>query len=177
MFKFRHLFTPFLLLLMLLAPTLSVAADTPPNDQAEDAAPKVNASVELPKMQKILDKIKGQVSGDTNESQLNQLNEMALELSGNAETLGQALIPQGQQLDAQLAVLGPAPKADSGVKETPEVTRKRAALESQKAKLDDQIKQADGIKNGALVLSSQIVNLRRDQLKSQLALNSGSILG
>jgi len=177
MFKFRHLFTPFLLLLVLLAPTLSVAADTPPNDQAEDAAPKVNASVELPKMQKILDKIKGQVSGDTNESQLNQLNEMALELSGNAETLGQALIPQGQQLDAQLAVLGPAPKADSGVKETPEVTRKRAALESQKAKLDDQIKQADGIKNGALVLSSQIFNLRRDQLKSQLALNSGSILG
>ncbi|MCW6030825.1 DUF3772 domain-containing protein [Pantoea sp. JK] len=177
MFKFRHLFTPFLLLFVLLAPTLSVAADTPPNDQAEDAAPKVNASVELPKMQKILDKIKGQVSGDTNESQLNQLNEMALELSGNAETLGQALIPQGQQLDAQLAVLGPAPKADSGVKETPEVTRKRAALESQKAKLDDQIKQADGIKNGALVLSSQIVNLRRDQLKSQLALNSGSILG
>ena len=177
MFKFRHLFTPFLLLLVLLAPTLSVAVDTPPNDQAEDAAPKVNASVELPKMQKILDKIKGQVSGDTNESQLNQLNEMALELSGNAETLGQALVPQRQQLDAQLAVLGPAPKADSGVKETPEVTRKRAALESQKAKLDDQIKQADGIKNGALVLSSQIVNLRRDQLKSQLALNSGSILG
>ncbi|MRS19181.1 DUF3772 domain-containing protein [Enterobacteriaceae bacterium RIT692] len=177
MFKFRHLFTSFLLLLVLLAPTLSVAADTPPNDQAEDAAPKVNASVELPKMQKILDKIKGQVSGDTNESQLNQLNEMALELSGNAETLGQALVPQRQQLDAQLAVLGPAPKADSGVKETPEVTRKRAALESQKAKLDDQIKQADGIKNGALVLSSQIVNLRRDQLKSQLALNSGSILG
>lgn len=177
MFKFRHLFTPFLLLLVLLAPALSVAADTPPNDQAEDAAPKVNASVELPKMQKILDKIKGQVSGDTNESQLNQLNEMALELSGNAETLGQALVPQRQQLDAQLAVLGPAPKADSGVKETPEVTRKRAALESQKAKLDDQIKQADGIKNGALVLSSQIVNLRRDQLKSQLALNSGSILG
>ncbi|BAN95664.1 mechanosensitive ion channel protein MscS [Plautia stali symbiont] len=102
---------------------------------------------------------------------------MALELSGNAETLGQALIPQRQQLDAQLAVLGPAPKADSGVKETPEVTRKRAALENQKGKLDDQIKQADGIKNGALVLSSQIVNLRRDQLKSQLALNSGSILG
>ncbi|WP_343551535.1 DUF3772 domain-containing protein [Pantoea sp.] len=177
MFKFRSLFTPLLLLLVLLSPVLSVAADTPPNDQAEDTAPKVNASVELPKMQKILDKIKGQVSGDTNESQLNQLNEMALELSGNAETLAQALIPQGQQLDAQLAVLGPAPKADSGVKETPEVTRKRASLESQKSKLDDQIKQADGIKNGALVLSSQIVNLRRDQLKSQLALNSGSIFG
>ncbi len=177
MFKFRSLLTPFLLLLVLLTPALSFADDSAAANQQEDAAPKVNASVELPKMQKILDKIKGQVSGDTNESQLNQLNEMALELSGNAETLGQALIPQRQQLDAQLAVLGPAPKADSGVKETPEVTRKRAALENQKGKLDDQIKQADGIKNGALVLSSQIVNLRRDQLKSQLALNSGSIFG
>lgn len=178
MFKFRSLFTPFLLLLVLFTPALSYADDNAaPAQQEEDAAPKVNPAVELPKMQKILDKIKGQVSGDTNENQLNQLNEMALELSGNAETLGQALIPQRQQLDAQLAVLGPAPKADSGVKETPEVTRKRAALENQKGKLDDQIKQADGIKNGALVLSSQIVNLRRDQLKSQLALNSGSILG
>lgn len=178
MFKFRSLFTPFLLLLVLFTSALSYADDNAaPAQQEEDAAPKVNPAVELPKMQKILDKIKGQVSGDTNENQLNQLNEMALELSGNAETLGQALIPQRQQLDAQLAVLGPAPKADSGVKETPEVTRKRAALENQKGKLDDQIKQADGIKNGALVLSSQIVNLRRDQLKSQLALNSGSILG
>ncbi|MFY0402540.1 DUF3772 domain-containing protein [Pantoea dispersa] len=178
MFKFRSLFTPFLLLLVLFTPALSYADDNAaPAQQEEDAAPKVNPAVELPKMQKILDKIKGQVSGDTNENQLNQLNEMALELSGNAETLGQALIPQRQQLDAQLAVLGPAPKADSVVKETPEVTRKRAALENQKGKLDDQIKQADGIKNGALVLSSQIVNLRRDQLKSQLALNSGSILG
>ena len=178
MFKFRSLFTPFLLLLVLFTPALSYADDyAAPAQQEDDAAPKVNPAVELPKMQKILDKIKGQVSGDTNENQLNQLNEMALELSGNAETLGQALIPQRQQLDAQLAVLGPAPKADSGVKETPEVTRKRAALENQKGKLDDQIKQADGIKNGALVLSSQIVNLRRDQLKSQLALNSGSILG
>ncbi|MDU7867696.1 MAG: DUF3772 domain-containing protein, partial [Pantoea sp.] len=138
---------------------------------------KLNAAVELPKMQKILDKIKSQISGDTGESKLTQLNEMALELSGNADTLGQALLPDRQQLDAQLAVLGPAPKPDSGMKETPEVTRKRNALENQKSKLDDQIKQAEGIKNGALMLSSQIVNLRRDQLKSQLALNSGSILG
>ncbi|MDU3075672.1 MAG: DUF3772 domain-containing protein, partial [Mixta calida] len=143
----------------------------------EEAPIKVNAAVELPKMQKILDKIKGQVSGETNDAQLSQLNDMALELSGNADTLGQALIPQRQQLLAQLAVLGPAPKADSGVKETPEVTRKRNTLENQKAKLDEQIKQAEAIKGGALNLSAQIVNLRRDNLKTQLALNSGSIFG
>ncbi|QGY28505.1 DUF3772 domain-containing protein [Pantoea cypripedii] len=177
MFTFRSLFAPFLLLMALVAPAMVLADDSAAAPAQEDATPKINASVELPKMQKILDKIKGQVSGNTNENQLNQLNEMALELSGNADTLGQALIPQRQQLDAQLAVLGPAPKPDSGMKETPEVTRKRSMLESQKSKLDDQIKQAEGIKNGALVLSSQIVNLRRDQLKSQLALNSGSIFG
>ena len=178
MFKLRSIFALFLLALAMLAPGLALAADdNAASAQDEATAPPVNAAVELPKMQKILDKIKGQVSGETSDNQLNQLNAMSLELSGNADTLAQALIPQRQQLDAQLGVLGPAPKADSGVKETPEVTRKRHALESQKSKLDDQITQAFAIKNGGLVLSSQIVNLRRDQLKNQLALNSGSILG
>ena len=171
------------LLAMLLAagvPTLSVAADADDSAQTSadsDAPPKINAAVELPKMQKILDKIKGQVSGENNDAKLEPLNEMALELSGNADTLGQTLIPQRQQVLAQLAVLGPAPQAGSGVKETAEVVRKRAALESQKAKLDDQIKQAEAIKNGSLNLSGQIVNLRREAIKNQLALNSGTIFG
>ncbi|OQP35922.1 DUF3772 domain-containing protein [Pantoea latae] len=178
MYRLRLFFPLLLLLTAALFPAVSQADDAATDAaQQTDAAPKVNAAVELPKMQKVLDKIKGQVSGQTNENQLTQLNEMALELSGNADTLAQALQPQRQQLDAQLAVLGPAPKADSGVKETPEVTRKRSSLEAQKGKLDDQIKQADGIKNSALMLSSQITNLRRDLMKTQLALNSGSILG
>nr|WP_052896724.1 DUF3772 domain-containing protein [Winslowiella iniecta]KOC92864.1 mechanosensitive ion channel protein [Winslowiella iniecta]KOC95217.1 mechanosensitive ion channel protein [Winslowiella iniecta] len=167
-----------LLAFITLSPALSIAADagSPPTADG-DATPKVNASAELPKMQKILDKIKGQVSGETNDGKLGQLNDMALELSGNADTLGQALIPQRAQLVSQLAVLGPAPTAESGVKETPEVTRKRTSLESQKSKLDDQIKQAEAIKNSSLNLSSQIVSLRRDAMKTQLALNSGSIFG
>ncbi len=178
MFKLRSFFALLMLALVAFAPALTLAADDKASAaQEQDAPPKLNAAVELPKMQKILDKIKSQVSVDAGENKLTQLNEMALELSGSADTLGQALLPDRQQLDAQLQVLGPAPKADSGVKETSEVTRKRNALESQKSKLDDQIKQAEGIKNGALMLSSQIVNLRRDQLKSQLALNSGTILG
>lgn len=179
MSKWLRLMRASLLALLVLAPLGLHAADGAEDGAApaEEAAVKVNASVELPKMQKILDKIKGQVSGETNDTQLSQLNEMALELSGNADTLGQALIPQRQQLVAQLAVLGPAPKVDSGVIETAEVTRKRNALENQKQKLDEQIKQAETIKSGALNLSAQIVNLRRDNLKTQLALNSGSIFG
>ncbi|QHM70371.1 Miniconductance mechanosensitive channel MscM [Mixta intestinalis] len=180
MAKWLRLMRASLLALLALAPLYLHAADDGDASTAtaeDETAVKVNAAVELPKMQKILDKIKGQVSDETNDAQLSQLNDMALELSGNADTLGQALIPQSQQLISQLAVLGPAPKPDSGVKETPEVTRKRAALENQKQKLDDQIKQAEAIKSGSLNLSAQIVNLRRDNLKTQLALNSGSIFG
>ncbi|QHM76137.1 Miniconductance mechanosensitive channel MscM [Mixta theicola] len=180
MAKWLRLMRASLLALLALAPLYLHAADDGDASTAtaeEETVVKVNAAVELPKMQKILDKIKGQVSGEINDAQLSQLNDLALELSGNADTLGQALIPQSQQLIAQLAVLGPAPKADSGVKETPEVTRKRAALESQKQKLDDQIRQAEAIKSGSLNLSAQIVSLRRDNLKTQLALNSGSIFG
>jgi small-conductance mechanosensitive channel len=165
-----------LLALVALSPQLVLAAN---NDDAQqsDAPPKVNASVELPKMQKVLDKIKQQVSGETNDSKLTALNDLALELSGDADTLMQGIIPQRAQLQAQLAVLGPAPQANSGVKETAEVTSKRNKLESQKGKMDDQIKQAEAIKSGAINLSAQIVNLRRDALKTQLALNAGSILG
>ncbi len=36
---------------------------------------------------------------------------MAVELGENANTLSQNLVPQSQQIDAQLAVLGPAPEA------------------------------------------------------------------
>lgn len=166
-----------LLALVALSPQLVLAADNSDSQQTEDAAPKVNAAVELPKMQKVLDKIKQQVSGETNDSKLSALNDMALELSGDADTLVQSITPQRSQLQAQLAVLGPAPKADSGVKETAEVTSKRTKLENQKSKMDDQIKQAEAIKSGSINLSAQIVNLRRDALKTQLALNAGSIFG
>jgi small-conductance mechanosensitive channel len=165
-----------LLLLVTLSPVLAHAADDE-SQQSSDVSLKVNAAVELPKMQKVLDKIKQQVSGETNDGKLNALNDMALELSGDADTLMQGIIPQRAQLQAQLAVLGPAPKAGSGVKETAEVTSKRKSLENQKGKIDDQIKQAEAIKSGSINLSAQIVNLRRDALKTQLALNAGSIFG
>ncbi len=166
-----------LLTLLVFSPVMVQAADDQTSEQSSEAPAKINAAVELPKMQKVLDKIKQQVSGETNDSKLNALNDLALELSSDADTLVQSITPQRAQLQAQLAVLGPAPKAESGVKETAEVTSKRKNLESQKSKMDDQIKQAEAIKSSAINLSSQIVNLRRDALKTQLALNAGSIFG
>lgn len=165
-----------LLLFVLWLPAYAVWADVAESQASDTPTTNVNAADELPKMQVILDKLKGQVSGVSDESQLAQLYDMAVELGENAGTLSQSLVPQGQQVDAQLAVLGPAPKADSGVKETAEVINKRRGLESQKARLDDQIKQANALQSGASVLSSQILNLRRDRLKNQLTLNTGSVL-
>ena len=162
--------------LTLFSPVMAQAADDN-SQQSADAPTKVNASVELPKMQKVLDKIKQQVSGESNDSKLSALNDMALELSGDADTLMQGIIPQRAQLQAQLDVLGPAPKPESGVKETSEVTSKRKSLVNLKSKMDDQIKQAEAIKSGSINLSAQINNLRRDALKTQLALNAGSIFG
>ncbi|MCX8957286.1 DUF3772 domain-containing protein [Erwinia psidii] len=173
----RNFFRLCLLVLMFLSPGMVQAASEEASQQTGEAPVKVNASVELPKMQKVLDKIKQQVSGETNDSRLSSLNDMALELSGDADTLIQGITPKLAQLQAQLGVLGPAPKADSGVKETAEVTSKRKNLESQKAKMDDQIQQAESIKSGAVNLSAQIINLRREGLKTQLALNAGSIFG
>ena len=164
------------MLAALFAPITAVRADDSVDQSSDAVASKVDAAVELPKMQVILDKIKGQVSSVNDESQLAQLNDMAVELSENASTLSQNLVPQSQQVDAQLAVLGPAPTAESGVKETADVTSKRRHLLAQKSRLDDQIKQANALQNGATVLSSQILNLRRDRLKNQVSLNTGSIL-
>ncbi|KAB8313098.1 mechanosensitive ion channel family protein [Erwinia endophytica] len=167
-----------LLALVVFSPLMAQAADNDDaSQQSGEVQSKVDAAVELPKMQKVLDNIKQQVSGETNDSRLSALNDMALALSGDVDTLIQGITPQLAQLQAQLAVLGPAPKPESGVKETAEVTRTRNNLENQKRKMDDQIQQASVIKNGAINLSVQIANLRRDALKTQLALNSGSIFG
>ncbi len=166
-----------LLVIVVLFPLVGQADETPSAPTPGAVTPKVNAVVELQNMQKVLDKIKQQVSGETNNDRLAELNGMALELSNDADTLMQSIIPQRAQLQSQLDVLGPAPKADSGVKETADVTSKRHQLESKKTRTEDQIKQAEAIKSGAINLSAQIVNLRRDALKTQLALNAGSIFG
>ncbi|SFM88209.1 Small-conductance mechanosensitive channel [Izhakiella capsodis] len=168
----------FLLTLIMLTP-LTVQADNGNNNNApvSEQAVKLDPKVELTKMQKVLDKIKQQVSAESSETKLRALNELTLQLSTDADTLAQALEPQKAQLQTQLGVLGPAPKPDSGVRETAEVTSKRKKLTSQMLQLDDQIKQAEAIKSGAINLSTQIVNLRRNAFKTQLALNAGSILG
>lgn len=177
MSRIQRVFSLCLMVLALGLPSVLLAAE--PNSggqQRQESVSKVDAGVELAKMQSILDKLKGQVSSVNNESDLAELNNMAVQLAENAATLSQNLVPQSQQVEAQLAVLGPAPPAGSGVKETAEVSHKRHSLTAQKNRSDDQIKQTNALRDSANLLSSQILNLRREKIKTQVTLNTGSVL-
>ncbi|MCE0826624.1 DUF3772 domain-containing protein [Buttiauxella sp. A2-C2_NF] len=169
---------------LLLLALLSCLIMTPFLSQADDAAGqsateepvKVNASTELPALQKRLDSLKQRVSTAKADKQFTTLNDDALKLVSDADKLAVALAPQLAQIQGQLDVLGPAP-APGTLTETPQVVSQRKQLNNSKALLTTQIEQSKAIAVGAQNLSSQISGLRRDALKTQIALNTGSILG
>ncbi|MBT9186130.1 mechanosensitive ion channel family protein [Pectobacterium punjabense] len=170
------------LLTMLVLPAGYAAAanagsDPDPQPAQTEAPVKINVDAELIKLQKQLDSIKQQVSGTNNDSKFGALNDTTQELVNSANELSNAVAPLRAQIQAQLDVLGPAPESGSSLNETSEVTRKRNSLNAQKAKMDAQIEQIQALRTSAANLSAQIVTLRRSALKTQLALNSGSILG
>lgn len=171
-----------LLLWLLAAPVMAVAAGdntVPKTTVAEGqtaAEPvKIDAPATLTALQKRLDAIKQQVATAKTEKKLSALNDDALKLAEDADKLVVALGPQRAQVQSQVEVLGPAPAAGA-LPETAEVVRQRSKLSASKTLLDAQIEQATAIRTGAQNLSSQIGALRRDTLKTQIALNSGSIL-
>ncbi|MEC5321023.1 DUF3772 domain-containing protein [Brenneria populi subsp. brevivirga] len=153
------------------------AADPDPQPSQSDAPAKINIDAEMTKLQKELDGIKQQVSGANSDSKFGALNDASQQLVSRADDLSAAVAPLRAQLQAQLDVLGPAPEPGSNINETNEVTRKRNSLNAQKSKMDAQIEQIQTLRAGASNLSAQIITLRRNALKTQLALNSGSILG
>lgn len=158
-----------------LSPTVYSATDVNNKDVSADTAIQLDVIDELSRQQKQLDTIKQEVSTTDSDTRLSALNDSSLDLANNANALLAALTKQQSQLETQLAVLGPPPKKGEET-ETEEVTKKRADLTVEKKVLDEQIEQVSKIKNQALNLSEQIITLRRDSLKTQLALNSGSIL-
>ncbi|MCG8708063.1 mechanosensitive ion channel family protein [Brenneria sp. 4F2] len=164
------------LLTMLAAPAGYAADPATPPAQSE-ARTKIDIDAELVNLQKQLDGIKQQVSGANSDSKFGALNDTSQQLASRADDLSAAVTPLRAQLQAQLDVLGPAPASDSTINETSEVTRKRNNLNEQKTKMDAQIEQIQALRTSASNLSAQIITLRRNALKTQLALNSGSILG
>ncbi|MCT4702537.1 DUF3772 domain-containing protein [Enterobacteriaceae bacterium H20N1] len=163
-----------LLSCLMLTPFLSQADESTGQTGVEQPV-KVNASTELPALQKRLDSLKQRVSTAKADKQFTALNDDAQKLVSDADKLAVALAPQLTQVQAQLDVLGPAP-APGTLTETPQVISQRKQLNNSKTLLTAQIEQTKAIAVGAQNLSSQISGLRRDALKTQIALNTGSIL-
>lgn len=154
----------------------ALAADAPAAAPTAPAAPvKLIASVELPKLQKQLDTIKQRVSAATNDNQLSALNDATQKLSVDAEALVASIQPDRTQVQAQLDILGPPP-AEGAMAETSIVAQQRNTLNNRKTLLDGQLEHAKAISTGATNLSAQIADMRRSALRTQMALNSGSIL-
>ncbi|RKQ40325.1 DUF3772 domain-containing protein [Enterobacter sp. R1(2018)] len=163
-----------LLSCLMFTPFLSQADESTGQTEAEKPV-KVNASAELPALQKRLDSLKQRVSTAKADKQFTTLNDDAQKLVSDADKLAVALAPQLTQVQAQLDVLGPAP-APGTLTETPQVISQRKQLNNSKTLLTTQIEQTKAIAVGAQNLSAQISGLRRDALKTQIALNTGSIL-
>ncbi|EEP96747.1 MscS Mechanosensitive ion channel [Yersinia aldovae ATCC 35236] len=167
-----------LLTLIFASPTGVAFAATMPAATTEnsEASAKPAVPVQLISLQKQLDKLKQNVSVSTTDNQLSMLNETALTLVREADMLLADLKPKREQLQTQLEVLGPLPAAGA-LAETAVVAQQRRILNTRKIQLDGQNDQAQAIKTSAENLATQIIALRRTALKSQIALNSGSLLG
>ena len=168
-----------LLLTLIFASTSGTSIAAIASDAAaenSEAPVKPAVSVQLIGLQKQLDKLKQSVSVSTADNQFSVLNETALALVRDVDILLADLKPKREQLQTQLEVLGPLPAAGA-LAETPVVAQQRRVLNTRKIQLDGQNDQAQAIKTNAENLATQIIALRRTALKSQIALNSGSILG
>ncbi|MEA9391438.1 DUF3772 domain-containing protein [Acerihabitans sp. TG2] len=154
----------------------SAADATAPVATAAPAAQvKLVANVELPKLQKQLDTLKQRVSAATSDNQLSTLNEATQKLSVAADALVASIQPDRAQVQGQLDVLGPPP-AEGAMAETSVVAQQRIVLNNRKTLIDSQLEHAKAISTSATNLSAQIADIRRNALRTQMALNSGSIL-
>lgn len=165
-----------LLSCLFLTPVLSYADDSTGQPDTAEQPVKVNVTTALPALQKRLDQLKQQVSSAKTDKKYTGLTDAAQKLAEDADKLTAALTPQLAQVQAQLDVLGPAP-APGTLTETHQVISQRNKLNASKTLMTTQLEQTKAIAVGAQNLSSQIAGLRRDALKTQIALNTGSILG
>lgn len=164
----------FLFTFLLFGLPLVPVANATQQGAAVELSPQ-DISAALKSYQKQLDSIKQQVSKAGSDGQLNKLFEATQTLANDAEKLTTDLQPMQVKLQAQLDVLGPQP--EPGVMtETASVVQQRNTLNNAKKQLDDAVKRSHAIRTGATDLGQQITDLRRVAFKSQLALNTGSIL-
>ena len=99
---------------------------------------------------------------------LADLRGQALSVQDQARQLAAGLAPQMAALQAQLAVLGPAPVKGTPA-ESPEVGSQRRQLDKAQAALDAQIKQAQLLSQNAGQVAAQIAAQRNDEFQARLS--------
>jgi potassium efflux system protein len=127
----------------------------------------------LNQLDKRLDSLKATLKDTHASTPLADLRSAALGVQDQASQLAGSLTPQMTALQAQLAVLGPAP-AKGAPPEAAEVASQRRQLDKAQAALDAQIKQAQLLSQGALQLATQVTGLRNDEFQARLASRTAS---
>ncbi|HEX5305094.1 MAG TPA: DUF3772 domain-containing protein [Dyella sp.] len=155
---------PLLLLLLLAFGSSSALAR---QDVAPDA-PSATPSQRLDQLRSQLDDIKKALGDKPDTQQLADLRGQALEVQDQAGEVAGSFAPQVQNLQAQLAVLGPAPEKGAPP-EAPEVSAQRRKLDKAQAEVDAQVKQAQLMGQEAAQLASLLSDQRRNAFQARLA--------
>ncbi|MHB1056523.1 MAG: DUF3772 domain-containing protein [Rhodanobacter sp.] len=151
-----------LLLLVLGGGTLQAQNTNPPH------APSATPAQTLDQLGSQLDTVRAALKDAKSGVPLADLRNTALGVQDQARQLTAGLTPQMAALQAQLAVLGPAP-AKGAPAEAAEVAAQRRQLDKAQADLDAQIKQSQLLNQNAMQLAAQITGLRNDQFQARLA--------
>ncbi|MDW2981069.1 DUF3772 domain-containing protein [Rhodanobacter sp. KK11] len=155
-------------LLLLLLAVGSAASFAQEGGQPPPPAPAATPAQTLDQLGSQLDTVKAALKDKKSEVPLADLRTTALGVQDQARQLAASLAPQMTALQAQLAVLGPAP-AKGAPAEAPEVATQRRKLDKAQADLDAQIKQAQLLGQNATQLAAQISGLRNDEFQARLA--------
>jgi small-conductance mechanosensitive channel len=155
-----------LILSLLLGGNASYAAESDP--PAAGATPALTTAQTLDQLGDQLDTIKDALKAKSQDAPLADLRSSALGVQDQSRQLAASLAPQMTALQAQLAVLGPAP-AKGAPAEPAEVGMQRRQLDKAQAALDAQIKQAQLLSQNASQLAAQITGLRNDKFQARLA--------
>jgi small-conductance mechanosensitive channel len=137
-------------------------------DRAAADTAAVSPAQALNQLGSQLDEVKLALKNPAPDAPLADLRSTALAVQDQSRQLTASLAPQMTALQAQLAVLGPAP-AKGAPAEAPEVAAQRRKLDKAQADLDAQIKQSQLLNQNAMQLAAQITGLRNDQFQARLA--------
>ncbi|MGE8063613.1 DUF3772 domain-containing protein [Pseudomonas sp. NPDC089569] len=159
----------------LLTAAQSAEPPSPTLDTATTPAPATVPDSELNSLLSELGSLKQQVSQAVNYSQLAEPQDMVQALIQDVARLSALLLPEQAQLQAQLAVLGPAPLGEASL-EKPDIAQQRAALNEQKNRIDTKLKTLEMLKASASELLSQIAAIRRSLLETEVTQQNKSIL-